>query len=127
MTTRVLIADSNPLRLDSFSDYLRDDGYDVISVSTGLDCVSHLRNSAADFLLLDDSLLWGSSWGVLELMCQDMDLPCLPFILMAGSNSVGVPHKLSSFPHCVVAKPVSARRVARMLRWFAGHHLAVKR
>ena len=46
MCIRVLIADPDEYLLDSYRQYLAQHGFDVVTATTGLDCVERLRNCA---------------------------------------------------------------------------------
>ena len=44
MCIRVLIADPDEYCLDSYRQYLAQHGFDVVTATTGLDCVERLRD-----------------------------------------------------------------------------------
>jgi carbon storage regulator len=82
---RVLIADPEPTRLESYRQFLAGKGLEVATATTGLECVGRLRNSAPDALVLHYALLWGGATGVLALMYDPRGgLPRVPVVVQGG-------------------------------------------
>src|SRR5437867_12704012 len=59
MATRVLVADSSLALLNSYRKFLARDGFDVVTVSDGLECLAKLRTYVPDMVVIDLDLPWG--------------------------------------------------------------------
>ena len=68
MSVRVLIADPDEYLLDSCREHLEQHGLEVVTATTGLECVQRLRESAPDVLVMEAALPWGWGDGVLAMM-----------------------------------------------------------
>ena len=56
---------------------------EVVTASNGLECVERLRTSPPEIILLEPSLLWGGSHGVLAVRSEDAELQNIPVVLIA--------------------------------------------
>lgn len=82
---RVLIADHDESLRRRYQRVLFQVGFDVETVSGGVDCIARLRECPPDVLVLEAELPWGGSSGVLALMGEESDVPRVP-VLMHGSG-----------------------------------------
>jgi len=81
---RVLIADPDQALLTSYRDFLSQEGFQVATASTGLECVAELRTFAPDVLVLEPELPWGWGEGVLAVMHEGADVPRVPVMLLSA-------------------------------------------
>jgi len=49
----ILVVDDDPLIVDFLSDYLRGDGYDILTASSGEEAISKLKSSRVDIAFID--------------------------------------------------------------------------
>ena len=99
MSIHVLIADSDEYLLDNYREYLEQHGFEVTTVTTGLECVERLRDCAPDVLVLEPSIPWGWGDGVLAMMHEDPDIPLVPVIVLTYGYDRGLLYRLAPLPH----------------------------
>lgn len=93
MDMRVLIADPDGNLLEQYAWYLREFGIQVVTASSALECVNHLRDFRPHILVLDPDLPWGRGEGVLDLMQSEQDVPLVPVIVLSSlPHSAGLHH-----------------------------------
>ena len=80
---RILVASSSVFRQQFYQEVAEKLGHDVSLTSGGLDCVSQLRSSPPDLLILEAPLHWGGAEGVLEVAQNELGSSALPVILVA--------------------------------------------
>lgn len=97
---RVLIADPDRSLVASYREFLRRAGFDVVTATNGLECVAALRAFATDVLVLEPDLLWGQGDGVLAMMCEQLDVPMVPVIVLTSGNNLQAVDALPAFPIC---------------------------
>lgn len=56
---------------------------DVVSAVDGIDCVQKMRTLQPGVVLLEPSLSWGGSEGVLAVRSEESDLQQIPVVLIA--------------------------------------------
>lgn len=61
MTTRIVWADQDLASTANAARYLAERGFDVVTVSDGVDCMTQLKTRTADVVIVDEGLLWGES------------------------------------------------------------------
>lgn len=112
MTRTLLIADADVILLDLCRHTFADQGYQVETASTGLDCLAKLRQCQPDLLILDWALPWGGGDGVIAHLRQDVLLPRVPVILTLPATGPEMPDELVESPvlSCV-RKPFRTRRL----------------
>ena len=117
MSVRVLIADPDEYLLDTYRDYLEQHGFEVATVTTGLECVAGLRNCVPDVLVLEPSIPWGGGDGVLAVMHEESDIPLIPVIVLTYGRDRGVLYRLAPFTiDDYQIKPLSAKRLTQRIR-----------
>ena len=83
MPTQVLAASSSAYRRWWYVEQLRLYGMEAVTAVDGLDCIEQMRTSQPDIVLLEPSLLWGGSDGVLAVRSEDTSLQNIPVVLVA--------------------------------------------
>lgn len=78
---RVLIADGDRAVLEAAECHLTHHGHEVKVAMNGLECVDILQRFVPDVVVLEQTLLWGGSDGVLAFMLQDPGLSAIPVLL----------------------------------------------
>jgi DNA-binding response OmpR family regulator len=117
---RVLIADTDEHLLESYREQLGQQGFDVITATSGMECVEKLREYVPDVLVLEPSIPWGGGDGVLAMMHEDSDVPLLPVIVLTHGRDHGVLYRLAPFQvDDYQAKPLNATRLAQRIRTLA--------
>jgi CheY-like chemotaxis protein len=82
---RILVASSSVFRQQFYQEVVEKLGHEISVTSGGLDCVSQLRASPPDLLILEAPLHWGGAEGVLEVAQNELGSRELPVILVAVS------------------------------------------
>jgi len=87
MPVRILLADRDEFLLATYREHLSQHGAIVATAATGVACLQRLRDFAPDILVLDLSLLWGGSDGVLAVMHEEPEIrPGCVVLLTDGGN-----------------------------------------
>ena len=102
---RVVLADTDEVFLEIVQSFLWDRGYDAEIATSGLECVSILREFGPDALVIDRDLLWGGTDAVLELMAESEHLNRVTIILTADGSLDDELLVNSSLPGAYLAKP----------------------
>ena len=84
---KLLVADSDCKLHDLYHNFFSRNGYEVETVSNGLDCIERIRLGSPDVLCLDTELCWGGSDGVIALMQEDALYSSIPVILIDQDQS----------------------------------------
>jgi two-component system repressor protein LuxO len=110
----LLVEDTLPLA-QLYEEFLRESGYDVVTVETGLGALARLKNKAPDAVVLD--LLLPDING-LEVLQQARKLyPTLPIVVVTVNNSVDVAvEAMRRGAFDFIVKPFSAPRLIVTLR-----------
>ncbi len=117
MSARVLIADPDEYTMDIYRDYLERHGFEVVTATTGLECVAGLRNCTPDVLILEPSILWGGGDGILAVMHEESDIPLIPVIVLTFGRDRGVLYRLAPFAiDDYQIKPLNAKRLMHQIR-----------
>ena len=119
---RVLMADPDEFLHPVYREPLSREGFEVEMASSGLDCVSRLRERVPDVLLLEPLLPWGGGDGVLSMMGEDPDLAVVPVMVLTSCRD---PHVLQRVAHFSIndynLKPLPPDRLAKRLRSLLDH------
>ncbi len=117
MPVRVLIADPDEYLLDNYRDYLGQHGFEVATVTTGMECVKRLREFFPHVLVLEPSIPWGWGDGVLSMMREEADVPLVPVIVLTHGRNREVLYRLAPFEiDDYHVKPLRPKRLAERIR-----------
>lgn len=107
----ILVADDNEDICDFVAYVLRQDGYEVIAVDSGLKALDLLDSSAEIDLLLAD-IRMPEMDGIALALKVSKDRPKLPILLMTGyAAEEGRTDNLDALVHDVIRKPFNTRRI----------------
>lgn len=113
MVVRVLVADPDEYLLRCYRHDLEQRGFQVVTVTSGLECIEKLRAADADVLVMEPSLPWGGGDGVLALMSETPDIPCIPVIIVTDARDRGVLYRMAPFRiDDFQIKPLRGQRLA---------------
>jgi chemosensory pili system protein ChpA (sensor histidine kinase/response regulator) len=96
----VMLTDPDDALLTVHTQLLKQHFYDVKTAKDGLECVSRLRESRPDVLVLHRELRWGGGEGVLTWMRDHSDMLTIPVVLVTSETPASV------FPQLTVAPVV---------------------
>lgn len=86
MPQRILIADADSYLSDLYQKYFGAHGYSVRVAAGGVECLTALRETTPDVLVLDTELKWGGADGVLAVMDEEDGLSTIPIVLLNDTN-----------------------------------------
>lgn len=116
-TIRVLIADPDESLLAMYRELLSREGFEVVTATTGLECVARLREQRPDVLVLEPQLPWGGGDGVLATMREVPDLALVPVMILTSCRDPRVLDHVAPFPISdYQAKPLAAQGLAGSIR-----------
>ncbi len=114
MPRKVLIADDEQHILDTVGAYLRQDGFEVITVRNGRDAVYAFRHEKPDLVILDVMMPEMDGWTAARLIRKESDVPLL--FLTARVDEADQLIGLEIGADEYVTKPFSPRVVAARVR-----------
>jgi len=117
---RVLLADPDVSLLTTYRGYLAGEGFEVATVTNGLDCLAQLRWFHPDVLILEPDLPWGWGDGVLARMQDHTDVPLVPVIVVSAGKrlanlSHGEPCPVRDFQLKPLAPYLLAQRIRQLV------------
>ncbi|WP_397569705.1 hypothetical protein [Schlesneria sp. T3-172] len=83
MPIHVLVASSSAYRRWWYVEQLQQHDMEVTTAHDGLTCIQQMRACLPDVVLLEPSLLWGGSHGVLAVRSQEPEFQHIPVVLVA--------------------------------------------
>jgi DNA-binding response OmpR family regulator len=130
MRLSLLIAHSDAALGDFFRLFCAECGFDVEAASGGLDCLSKLRTGKSHVLIMEQSLLWGGSDGVLARLREEREHVAVPVILICDESAeipanllappvayyLRKPYRLTALLHCVRAAAAISDRIPGQFR-----------
>ena len=114
MPRKVLIADDEQHILDTVSAYLRQDGFEVITVRNGRDAVYTFRHEKPDLVILDVMMPEMDGWTAARLIRKESDVPLLFLTARVDETDQLVGLEIGADEY--VTKPFSPRVVAARVR-----------
>jgi DNA-binding response OmpR family regulator len=101
---------------------LSQEGFEVITARSGLECVARLRERAPDVLVLEPQLPWGGGDEVLAMMGEIPVLAIVPVMVLTSCRDLHVLEGVSRFPISdYQVKPLTPDRLAGRLRSLLNH------
>lgn len=120
MAIRVLIADPDRTLLAAYQARLSQEGFEVRTVTNGLDCLDALYRSKPDLLVLEPEMPWGGGEGVLDVMHDVYELLLVPvFIITSPENLASMDVKRFPLVSHTQTKPVGPDELVRLIRHIA--------
>ena len=112
--SQILIADPDESLLEEYRAYSRSD-FEVITASTGVECMYHMRQRAPDILVLEPNMQWGDGHGLLAVMHDVLNLGDVPVMLLT-SCSDSVLNLVTRYPICDYhPKPMNPEKLVQRL------------
>lgn len=87
-THSVLLAESDPLIAQTYSDFLCENGCSVTIEPYGENVIYRMRTSKPDILIMNNKLLKRDGFSILEERSNDPGLLSIPVILLTEDNRV---------------------------------------
>jgi len=101
---------------------LSQEGFEVVTALSGLECVSRLRERIPDVLVLEPQLPWGGGDGVLAMMGEDPDLAAVPVMVLTSCRDPHVLNRVARFPISDYhLKPLTPDRLVEKLHTILDH------
>jgi len=101
---------------------LLQDGFELATASSGLECVARLRERVPDVLVLEPKLPWGGGDGVLAMMGEVPQLAAVPVMVLTSCRDPRLLEAVSRFPVSdYQLKPLAPDRLAGRLRAILAH------
>ena len=117
----VLIVDDDQAILDGVGEFLREEGFTVVTAANGAEALAHLRAGLiADVILLDVMMPVMDGWDFRTEQLADPVLQDIPVVAISASgfarSTIGAQLKA----YDVFAKPIELRRFVETLRALCG-------
>ena len=118
--TRILIADDEEVMRDSLSDWLREDGYDVIAVASGAEAVEKVKSEPWSVLMVDLKM---PGMDGMEVVRQVKKIsPELPIIMVTAYATVDTAvQAMKEGAYDYIAKPFDPEQVGLAIRKIIAH------
>lgn len=114
---RVLLVDPDESLQTVYLDPLAQEGFELRTANSGLECVAQLRQREPDLLVLEPQLPWGGGDGVLAIMGEAPRLASVPVMVLTACHDPEVLNRVARFPVSdYQLKPLAPYRLAEKLR-----------
>ena len=101
---------------------LLQEGFELVTAASGLECVARLRERVPDVLVLEPQLPWGGGDGVLAMMGEVPELATVPVMVLTSCRDPHVLEAVARFPVSdYQLKPLAPDRLAGRLRSLLTH------
>jgi len=101
---------------------LLEEGFELVTATSGLECVARLRERVPDVLVLEPQLPWGGGEGVLAMMGEIPALATVPVMVLTSCRDSRLLEAVARFPVSdYQLKPLAADRLAERLRAILAH------
>ncbi|MFZ1933908.1 MAG: response regulator [Thermoguttaceae bacterium] len=101
---------------------LFEEGFELVTATSGLECVTRLRERSPDVLVLEPQLPWGGGEGVLAIMGEVPQLATVPVMVLTSCRDPRLLEAVERFPVSgYQLKPLAAERLAVRLRAILAH------
>lgn len=121
-TIQVLMADPDESLRLMYRVPLLQEGFELITATSGLECVARLRERIPDVLVLEPQLPWGGGEGILAIMGDVPELAMVPVIVLTACRDFRLLEAISRFPVSdYQLKPLTPDRLAARLRAILAH------
>ncbi len=98
------------------------EGFELVAVADGVDCIARMRESVPDLLVLEPLLPWGGGDGVLAAMGEDPLLAGVPVMVLTSCRDARLLEAVARFPVSDYhIKPLAPDRLAGRLRMILAH------
>jgi DNA-binding response OmpR family regulator len=116
------MADPDEALQPVYRERLAQEGFEVVTVFSGLECVARLRESVPDLLVLEAQLPWGGGDGVLAIMGEVPLLATVPVMVLTSCRDPHVLNRVARFPISdYYFKPLAPDLLAGRLRTLLNH------
>ena len=113
---RILMADPDEAFQAVYREPLSQEGFEVVTAFTGLECLARLRESVPDVLVLEPHLPWGGGDGVLAMMGEVPLLASVPVMVLTSCHDPHVLSRVARFPvSSYHLKPLAPDRLAERI------------
>lgn len=119
---RVLVADPDEAIQSMYRQLLAQEGFEVVTAFSGLECLTRLRECVPDALVLEPQLPWGGGDGVFAMMSEEPQLARIPVMVLTASHDSEALGRVARFPvSSFHLKPLAPDRLAAKLRTLVAH------
>lgn len=119
---RVLMADPDESLSSMYQEPLAQEGIEVVTAFSGIECVAGLREHVPDLLVLEPQLPWGGGDGVLAMMGDVPRLATIPVMILTSCQDTSLLNRVSRFPvNGYHRKPLAPHRLAKNIRTMLDH------
>jgi CheY-like chemotaxis protein len=124
---QVLVVEDDEAIRALVSDVLRDDGYDVLEASNGIEALAHLRNGRPDLIILDLMMPVMDGWAFVEECRQRRYCEDVPILVTSASHDLPrTAERLRSFGvRTCLAKPFDVDGLLALVERYAPSARAV--
>jgi DNA-binding response OmpR family regulator len=101
---------------------LLQEGFELVTAVSGLECLARMRERVPDLLVLEPQLPWGGGEGVLAVMGEIPVLAGVPVMVLTSCRDARLLEAVSRFPVSdYQLKPMAANQLASRLRSILAH------
>jgi DNA-binding response OmpR family regulator len=119
---QVLMADPDQSLHPEYRGPLLQEGFELVTATSGLECVARLREQQPDILVLEPQLLWGGGEGVLAVMGEHPRLAAVPVMVLTSCRDSRLMETVMRFPVSdYQLKPLAPERLAGRLLAILAH------
>ncbi len=117
MSKKILIVDDNVLMIEVMTYILINSGYEVISLTNGMDVFNNIKNTHPDLVILDAILPGMSGREICQLLKLNRATRDLPVIMCSGDDTIMDTLKQQGAPNDVLQKPFDISCLIEMVEY----------
>jgi CheY-like chemotaxis protein len=117
MSKKILIVDDNVLMIEVMTYILINNGYEVTSLTNGMDVFNNIRNTHPDLVILDAILPGMSGREICQLLKLNKATRDLPVIMCSGDDTIMDTLKQQGAPNDVLQKPFDISCLIEMVEY----------
>lgn len=87
MESTVLIAEDDPELCDLYGHFLSRYGYQVLTASGGVECLSIIRNESPQVIVASVDILWGGADGLVDYLHDASRRNTVPSVILTGCTA----------------------------------------
>lgn len=117
--TKIMFVDDEPDVIYLVKKILEKEGYEVVEVYTGKECLERVEEEAPDLILLDIMMAGIDGWEVSRTLKSQEETKDIPIVMLTVRTSEDSEEKSFEYAHADahLGKPINTVKMLNTIRW----------